>query len=176
MTVHCYEGKLQLIQIHSLSWESVSSKVLPAGDLILLQVPYCPGREHEHVNKASPNQCFQLAQRDPVVRLLSKSSRTYKLLLAQYGPYTVALTAGLLPQHSVRPPIHLDYRRCKSPSLTTGLNGVRTLAPRMGSQRLIHYANPLLVETGLNYHSVTHYHHFHYSMLFCDVQTARQEK
>ena len=42
--------------------------------------------------------------------------------------------AGLLPQHSVRPPIHLDYRGCKSPSLATGLGGIRTLAPRMGCQ------------------------------------------
>ena len=32
----------------------------------------------------------------------------YKLLLAHYGPYPVALKAGLLPQLSVRPSIHLD--------------------------------------------------------------------
>ena len=47
------------------------------------------------------------------------------LLLEQYGPHPVALTAGLLPHHSVRPPIHLDYRGCKSPSLTTGLSGIQ---------------------------------------------------
>ena len=64
---------------------------------------------------------------------------TYKLLPAQYGPYPVALTAGLLPQHPVRPPIHLDA----SPlGLTTCLGGIQNLAPGMGSQRLIHYANP----------------------------------
>ena len=38
--------------------------------------------------------------------------------------------------------MHLDYGGCKSPSLTTGLSGIRTVAPRMGSQRLIHYASP----------------------------------
>ena len=42
------------------------------------------------------------------------------------------------PQRWVRPPIHLDYRGYKSPSLTTGLSGIRTVAPKMGSQRLIH--------------------------------------
>ena len=56
------------------------------------------------------------------------------------SPYPVSLTTGLLPQHSVRPPIHLDYRGCKSLSLNTGLSGIRTLVPRMGSQHLIHYA------------------------------------
>ena len=31
---------------------------------------------------------------------------------------------------------------CKYPSLTTSVSGIRTPAPRMGSQRLVHYANP----------------------------------
>ena len=48
---------------------------------------------------------------------------TYKLLLTEYGSYPVALRAGLLPQHSVWPLIHLDYRGCKSPQ------------PNHGSQR-----------------------------------------
>ena len=53
----------------------------------------------------------------------------------QYGPYPVALRSGHLPQHSVRPLIHLDYRACKFPSLTTGLSGIQTLpqiAPKNG--------------------------------------------
>ena len=66
--------------------------------------------------------------------------KTFKLLLAQYEPYPVALRAGLLPQLSVWHPIHLDYRGCKSPnSLTMGLGEILTLAPRMGS--FFHYAN-----------------------------------
>ena len=40
--------------------------------------------------------------------------------------------AGILPQHFVRPPIHLGYR------LITGLCGIQTMAQRMSSQGLIH--------------------------------------
>ena len=72
----------------------------------------------------------------------------YMLLFAQQG-HILYLAAGLLPQHLVRPSIHLDYKGCKSPSLTTGLSGIRTLAPRMGSQPLIHHANPPQLGQGI---------------------------
>ena len=62
-----------------------------------------------------------------------------------FGNYTQKYTKFNLKQNfcpsiPFQRPIHLDYRWCKSSSPTMGLSGIRTLARKMGSQRLVHYA------------------------------------
>ena len=54
----------------------------------------------------------------------------------------VSCSLNICPTIRLRPPIHLDYRGCKSPSLTRGLGRIQNLNPRMGRRHLIHYANP----------------------------------